>query len=373
MKISYEMTFPKIFFRVDASHEIGSGHVMRCMALANFLRKENLECFFICRELPGNLIQYIRGEGFLVSTLSSTDGAPENCSGYPAHYQWLGVDWLKDAEETSHILRNQKVDWLIVDHYSIDVRWELAVKHSCDHIMVIDDLADRCHACDILLDQNLGRSAIDYSKFLNENSLLLIGPQYALLRDEFQLARNQKKIAAPKNKQKKIMISMGGVDQENITNQVLDELIKIDNIQEFQLTVILGSKSPNIRLVKERILDCPFPVELVIDCREMAKRIREVDLIIGGAGSSSWERCSLGVPSIAIIMAENQIMIARALQRINAAVALSTSEIPSKLSKIVLDLISDPMALKAMSNVAYSVADGLGNSRVYKSMLDLSR
>ena len=367
------MIFPKIFFRVDASHQIGSGHVMRCLALANFLRKKNLECFFICRELPGNLIDYIGRERFSIFILSSVDGAPENFLGYPPHYQWLGVDWQKDAEQTNHILAKQKVDWLIVDHYSIDVRWELAIKHNCDHIMVIDDLADRCHACDILLDQNLGRSGIDYSKFLNENSLLLIGPHYALLRDEFQLVRNMKKIEAPKNKQKKIMISMGGVDQENITNQVIDELIKIGNIQEFQLIIILGSKSPNIRLVKERILGCLFPVELVIDCREMAKRIREVDLIIGGAGSSSWERCSLGAPSIAIIMAENQIMIARALQRMNAAVALSAFEIPSKLSKIVLKLLSDPMTLKSMSNAAYSVADGLGNSRVYKSMLDLSR
>lgn len=166
---------------------------------------------------------------------------------------------------------------------------------------------------------------------------------------------------------------MGGVDQENITNQVLDELIEIGNTQEFQLSVILGGKSPNLQSVKEKILECSFPVELVIDCREMAKKMSGADLIIGGAGSSSWERCSLGVPSIAIIMAENQRVIARALEKIKAAVALSISEIPSKLSESVLKLISDPIALKAMSNIAFSVTDGLGNGRVYKAIRDTTK
>lgn len=363
----------KVFFRVDASHEIGSGHVMRCLALANFLKKKNLECSFICRELPGNLIDYIKREGFLVFALGGPSGSLAKNQDYPSHSRWLGVNWQRDAQETNDILKKNKVNWLIIDHYAIEAAWELVVKQSCDHIMVIDDLADRYHVCDVLLDQNLGRSALDYAKFVTKDSLFLIGPEYALLRDEFQLVRALDSAKPKRSAIKKIMISMGGVDQENITNKILDELIKIGSNQKFQLIVILGSKSPHIQMVKEKILECPFLVELIIDCREMAKKISEVDLVIGGAGSSSWERCSLGVPSIAIILAENQQLIARALSAINAAVALNISEISSKLSEIIMRLISDPKSVEIMSGIAYSVTDGLGLQRVYKSLIGIEK
>jgi UDP-2,4-diacetamido-2,4,6-trideoxy-beta-L-altropyranose hydrolase len=363
----------KVFFRVDASHEIGSGHVMRCLALANFLKKKNLECSFICRELPGNLIDHIKREGFLVFALGGVGGSLAKNQGYPSHSRWLGVNWQSDAQQTNHILKNHNVNWLIIDHYAIEAAWELVVKQSCDHIMVIDDLADRYHVCDILLDQNLGRSALDYAKFVTKDTLLLIGPEYALLRDEFQLVRALDTARLKRSNIKKIMISMGGVDHENITNKILDELIKIGSNHKFQLIVILGSKSPHIQMVKEKILEYPFLVELIIDCREMAKKISEVDLVIGGAGSSSWERCSLGAPSIAIILAENQQLIARALSAINAAVALNISEISSKLSEIIMRLISDPKSVELMSGIAYSVTDGLGPQRVYKSMLGIEK
>ena len=179
-----------IVFRTDASLQIGTGHVMRCLTLAQALLERGAQCSFICREHPGNLIDLIRQRGFLVYALRCDQDwvVQENT---PSHAGWLGADWQADAEESKVGAAKTAIDWLIVDHYALDRRWEHAMRAHCRHIMVIDDLADRPHDCDLLLDQNLGRNLKDYDGLLEGKAKTLIGPQYALLRHEFLALRAQ--------------------------------------------------------------------------------------------------------------------------------------------------------------------------------------
>ena len=172
-----------IIFRTDASLLIGSGHVMRCLTLADELRLRGSNVMFICREHPGNLIDLIKDKGFTVAALQQPKTeyfmTPEDV----AHAAWLGVSWKNDATDTIPILGKTKPSWLIVDHYAIDCRWENMLRHHVGKIMVIDDLADRSHDCDLLLDQNLYQDMeTRYNHLVSNSCLKFLGPKFALLR-----------------------------------------------------------------------------------------------------------------------------------------------------------------------------------------------
>lgn len=182
----------KIAFRADASIEIGTGHIMRCLTLAHELRNKGAQVYFICRKLEGDLHQYILNKGFCVFVL---DGDGENTnflsSEHGSYLNWLKYHWFVDAQQTNDILSQlPKCDWLIVDHYGLDNRWESALRKTVRKIMVIDDLANRMHDCDLLLDQNLYDNPNDrYKDLIPEHSLVKLGPKYAILRPEFHAAK----------------------------------------------------------------------------------------------------------------------------------------------------------------------------------------
>lgn len=144
-----------ISFRTDASLQIGTGHVMRCLTLADELRRQGADIVFICREHPGNLIDLIEGKGHPVVRLLQADAEYMATSEDVTHATWLGVSWQQDAAETLTALGNTQPEWLIVDHYALDRRWGQKLRLHVGKIMVIDDLADRLHDCDLLSDQNL--------------------------------------------------------------------------------------------------------------------------------------------------------------------------------------------------------------------------
>lgn len=176
----------RVFFRVDASSEIGTGHVVRCLTLAKELKKQGANCTFICRSHSGNLLDQIIHEGFETVVLQG------NCSGNQgqqtqprtlAHADWLGTDWETDALQTKEAIGSQKPDWLIIDHYALDQNWERELRPLCKKIMVIDDLADRDHDCDLLLDQNLVANLTHrYLQRVPDQCACLLGPKFALLQ-----------------------------------------------------------------------------------------------------------------------------------------------------------------------------------------------
>lgn len=179
-----------VYFRADAAALIGAGHVMRCLTLAAQLRRRGAAVTFICREFAGNLCDFIARQGFAVRRLAVAAGAEPTA----AQDTWLGADWRRDAREVREILASQAqpADWLVVDHYAIDWHWERTVRPMVRRLLVIDDLANRRHVCDVLLDQNLHRDAAGrYDGLLPVHCRRLLGPRYALLRPEFWQANRR--------------------------------------------------------------------------------------------------------------------------------------------------------------------------------------
>lgn len=198
--------------RVDASIQIGTGHVMRCLTLAEALRDKNIQVEFICRKHEGNLISLIHDKGFMVHALPvmfDTDKHNQKKDQQLQHTDWLGATQWHDAQACKNIVSKTRPDWLIVDHYAIDKNWEAELQHSCHKIMVIDDLADRQHLCDLLLDQTYGCIPSDYRVLVPENCELLLGSHFALLRPDFAQWREYSLRRREKPVFKKLLITMG--------------------------------------------------------------------------------------------------------------------------------------------------------------------
>lgn len=362
----------RIVFRADASLQMGSGHVMRCLTLADALKAQGAQCHFISRKHAGHLLEVIRQRGHAVTALPASnlssataiDPVPQ-----PAHAAWLGCDWPTDAQQAGAILTDLQPDWLVVDHYALDQRWEEAVMPHFRKLLVIDDLADRPHRCDLLLDQNLGRQPEHYAPRVPAHCQVLTGSHYALLRPEFAELRPyslQRRQAQPALRQ--LLITMGGVDQPNATGQVLQALQTCALPQECRITVVMGLTAPWLQNVRELAAQMPWPTEVVVNVSDMARRMADSDLAIGAAGSTSWERCCLGLPTLMVVLAENQRPGAQALEAACAARLIGVvSDIATQLPLAVLDLI-DSECRRHMSLAASAITDGQGVSRILKAI-----
>ena len=288
------------------------------------------------------------------------------------HRSWLGSSQLSDALECINILKVIKPELVIVDHYAIDYVWEKEINHFTKRIMVIDDLMDRRHECSLLLDQTLGRSIEDYSNLVSNECIMMLGSSYALIRSEF-LAWRESSIRRRLNESsiniKHLLINMGGVDKDNITTMVLDSLSNINLPSSLNITVVMGLTSPNINKVKESINKSRFLIDLKIGVKNFEEIISKSDLAIGAAGSSSWERCFLGLPSILIVLADNQNSVASSLSSKGAAKVINNiDDIEKSLPLILSDLINTPKEILKMSKSASSIIDGKGIDRVVKKI-----
>lgn len=358
----------RVVIRTDASLEIGTGHVMRCLTLAASLRERGAETLFVCREHSGNLIEPIRQKGFEVLTLSiaRTHGQPENSGNLamPQHASWLGADWQTDANATRAALRGQAIDWIVVDHYALNADWEKSMRSACRRIMVIDDLADRPHDCDLLLDQNLGRMAEDYDGLVPETCSRLIGPQFALLRPEFATMRDYSLARRATPALKRLLISMGGVDGDNATGEVLQALVKCSLPEDCRIVIVMGQHAPWLASVRQLAEKLPWRTELLVNVADMASLMAESDLAIGGAGATAWERCCLGLPSIVVVLADNQRSGAVALQQSHAASVLMERELIISELPALISRIAESGNMQSMHASCLHVGDGHGVSRV---------
>jgi UDP-2,4-diacetamido-2,4,6-trideoxy-beta-L-altropyranose hydrolase len=358
----------KVAFRTDASLQIGTGHVMRCLTLAGALAAHGAECQFICRDHPGNLIEFIRSKGFTaypLPVLSSSGSDAATTVPEPAHRHWLGATQTQDAEACVPILAGLEPDWLIIDHYALDARWELALAPHYQKLMVIDDLADRPHACDILLDQTYGCDAANYLVLVPANCRLLCGSQYALLRPEFAALRPYSLQRRTKSTLRELMINMGGVDKDNATGQVLQALHSCHLPEDCRITVVMGATAPWLEEVRNQAQNMPWPTRVVVGVSDMAQLMADSDLAIGAAGASAWERCCLGLPAIMLILAKNQADVARNLAGTGAAwVMRHDEEFGKQLAGLITLLVERPTALQIMSQSAMRIVDGRGTETV---------
>ena len=370
----------KVALRADASLQMGSGHVMRCLTLADALKAKGAQCHFISRAHPGHLLEAIHQRGYKVNSLVApvirAQAATKTIAidvpdiqQEPAHAAWLGSTWQTDAQETAAILADLQPDWLVVDHYALDQHWEEVLAPHYRKLMVIDDLADRHHCCDLLLDQNLGRQPEHYAPWVPAHCQVLTGPQYALLRPEFAELRPyslQRRQAQPALRQ--LLISMGGVDQPNATGQVLQALKTCALPADCRITVVMGLTAPWLQNVRELAAQMPWPTEVVVNVNDMARRMVDSDLAIGAAGSTSWERCCLGLPTLMVVLAENQQAGAQALGAAHAARLIgSVSNIATQLPQALRELFDSKHQMR-MSLAASSITNGQGVEKILKAM-----
>lgn len=356
----------RIAFRVDAALAIGTGHVMRCLTLAHELREQGANCVFICRAHQGHLAQLIEQKGFACKLLplSETPYLPQ-AEDVP-HAAWLGTSWQQDAQQTLALLA-KPVDWLVVDHYAIDARWQASVKPGYERLLVIDDLADRAHIADVLLDQTYGRQVADYQSLVPQQCQLLLGSTYALLRPEFAQWRdaslNRRKV---QTSIQNILISLGGVDAHNHTAQILAVINQQDLPTPIQLTVVLGSTAPHLQKVQRLASILNYPTKVLTDVDNMAALMANADLAIGAAGSTTWERACLGLPSLLFCLADNQRPGVEAVS--NQGAAWFIREV-NQLG-YALNLLSNmPERLAQMQILASQLTQGLGVVKVTQWLL----
>jgi len=343
----------KIVFRTDSSMDIGTGHVMRCLTLADELMERGADLSFVCRKAPGNLIQHIEDKGYRVYPLP-----PD-------------IDLSVDKDLTQKILQKQTelIDWLIIDHYEIDILWESYLRKYVKKIMVIDDLANRYHDCDILLDQNISVKGNRYNGFVPLHCLKLLGPEYALLMQEFAQARMSLKERA--EEVKRILVTMGGVDHENQTAKVLKG-IKMLGRNDISVDVILGASNPNRSKIEEMISEMQN-AKCFNNVKNMADFMVKADIAIGASGSTTWERCCLGLPSIVMVLADNQKDIAEELGKEGVVVNLGWHEDVTEMDikNAVENLLADSDKRGKMNLKGKEMVDGIGIKKVVEKIIEV--
>ena len=332
---------------------------MRCLTLADELKKQGAQVRFISRNLSDYLREMLTARDFEHGSLS-TVVAREPIDEL-AHANWLGTSQAQDVQATIQVLVDHLWDWVVVDHYALDKRWESAVRTNAKQIMVIDDLADRQHDCDVLLDQNFyADMQTRYDAKVPVHCQLLLGPRYALLRNEFRKLREQ--IKPRVGKVKRILVFFGGVDSDNYTSLAIEALTSISDA--LHVDVVIGEQHPYREQIQNACLAHGYGCQ--VQTTRMAELMADADLAIGAGGSASWERCCLGLPALLVALAENQVDIAKALDSIGACIYIGTKETANLLTvqQAITNLLAKHDQRESISLHAFSLVDGMGVGRV---------
>lgn len=361
----------KITFRTDASLTIGTGHVMRCLTLAMALKRKGAEVLFVTREHPGHLCEEIAARGFVVSRMPAVSQrqAVETISevDLPDHASWLGASRQQDAEETRQAINKTfgTTDWLIVDQYALDARWEMALRTHTKRLMVIDDLADRPHDCDLLLDQNLLSNAeARYVGKVPTHCGLMVGPHYALLRPQFTEARESHRVRD--GSVRRILVFFGGGE---CSTEILKASSALRRLNKPGITVDVVVSRADHALADAVHSELPGAVVHGY-VEDMATLMVAADLTLGAAGSTTWERCCVGLPALTVSLAPNQDPIGASVGEVGAVLHLGrSSEVTvDVMERAIRNLIEAPAALERMSARALELVDGLGATRVAFAM-----
>lgn len=346
----------KVLVRADAGDVIGSGHVRRSLTLANALRGVGAKITFVCRAHPGHLADLIRTEGHDCRLLPVVDASG---AGYAA---WLGASLAQDADDTAAIAREHgHVDLLLVDHYAIGSAWQRTVRPAVRWIMAIDDLANRSHDADVVMDQNFGRTAAMYAPLVPAACRVLVGPRYALLRPEFAAARpaaleRRKKFTGVR----RVLVSLGGMDPQNLTERVVRLLAAARGDRTLAVTAVIGDGRQAEAI---RRAAAGMDIKIIISASNMAELMRDADVAIGGMGGTAWERCALGLPTLALVLADNQRPAAARMQAAGLVIdALTPDELDEAALRRLLDL--DQPTYVVMSAAVAAQCDGEGAARV---------
>jgi UDP-2,4-diacetamido-2,4,6-trideoxy-beta-L-altropyranose hydrolase len=330
-------------FRADAGKEMGAGHIMRCLAFAHDLSEHGWTCAFACTQES-------------VDTVAQLARSP---------YEVMRLGNSEKASATSLLKRwPNGVDLLVVDHYKLDVDFESASRPWARRVMALDDMANRRHDCDILVDANFGRTREQYAGLVPSRCTVLTGSHYALLRSQFTQARRDALASRRERKAvERILVSIGGTDPYNLTTRVL-EGISLSGVRAM-IDVVMGAGAPSLAQVRQFAAVASDQVSVKTDVQDMASCMAAADLSIGSSGTTTWERCCLGLPSVVIVAAENQRHVAEGIGRYGAALIAGWHEnVRSEDIAAAVGKLRAPQALERMSVLAAQLCDGLGTSRI---------
>ncbi|MCG3089603.1 UDP-2,4-diacetamido-2,4,6-trideoxy-beta-L-altropyranose hydrolase [Sporosarcina cyprini] len=352
-----------IVIRADASIEIGTGHIMRCLTLAKQLKRHGTEVTFICRELEGNMIDFLKKETIKVVSLPNVSKKNDN-------YSWMINNWEVDAKQTREALKGKPIDLLIVDHYAFDKKWEEKTRDISKKIMVIDDLADRSHDCDLLLDQNYYiNKEKRYKNLIPDQAITLLGPNYALLRDEFIEAAKSAKVRS--GKVNRILVFFGGSDP---TRETIKTLLAIQefNDKNLEIDVVVGASNPFKKIIENLCNQIP-KATYYCQINSIAELMNNADLSIGAGGTTLWERAYLGLPSIVIAVAENQYNVSRDLSKLGAIKFLGKSKYTNidSIRRTIKNVLENPEYVKKLSINSRCLVDDYVNRKVVLAIEEL--
>ncbi|NVZ30144.1 UDP-2,4-diacetamido-2,4,6-trideoxy-beta-L-altropyranose hydrolase [Pseudomonas gingeri] len=342
----------RVLVRADASAAIGSGHVARCLTLARVLRDMGAEVLFACRELPGNAFARLAQEGFAALVLP-----PLYCGENPA----LGIEallpWQADIAALEACLAGDRgFDWIVVDHYGLDHHWQTAARRWGWQIAAIDDLNNRQHAVDILFDQNFTAGDRDFSRRALQPCRQLLGPRYALIRDDFQRAP-----VPIRSQAQRVLVNFGGLDGAGETWKAMCALADFDDLQ---VDFVAGTANPKLAQLQAMAADRPlWRVQTFVE--DFAALMAQADLFIGAGGGTSWERAALGLPTLCIAVAENQQANAERLAAAGMHIYLGTSQTVSVdgLKQAVGFVLGNIGLRQSLAERSRRLVDGLGARR----------
>lgn len=362
-----------ILFRCDASLSIGSGHVMRCRTLARELQRRGADVTFLCRRQPGDLISLLEQEFPVLALREQLLGPCEGLEGRALYAAWLGCSQATDAAQCLEALALAGItnsSWLVADHYGLDARWEaqllagLAGADASPMLLVIDDLADRPHQADLLLDQNFFGEATEqrYQGLVPPQCRQLLGPHYALLGPEYAQLHS---LVPPRTELRRVLVFFGGVDSDNLTGRALEALMD-PVLAALAVDVVLGRQSPHRQAVEKIVARRPHTT-LHGPLPSLAGLLARADLAIGAGGATTWERACLGLPSVVVAIAANQLPSAKALDQAGHLQLLGDGAIVSaeQIRSALMPWIAKPFAREA----GCALTDGWGASRLAMAMV----
>lgn len=344
---------PLAVFRCDGSAEIGGGHVRRCLTLAEALAEAGWARAFAVRD---ETLAVVPGLAEAVDRVAVLDGRIED---EPAGI----AEAFGDA-----------VDLLVVDHYRRDARFETACRPRARRILVVDDLADRRHDADLLLDQTLGRKPAEYAALVPPHCLVLTGARYALVRPAFATLRRA--ILARRERARpltRILVAVGATDADNVTGIVLEGIR--DSGLSAEVDVVLGSGAPHLPAVATLAAAMPQRTRVHVDCENVAELMAAADIAVGAGGTTSWERCCLGLPTVLIITAENQALVAGRLAAAEACMLIGRHRdvMPAMVGNSLVGLANDGWRRRVMARAAAAICDGRGAGRIARILCEPPR
>jgi len=334
----------RIAIRSDSSLEIGTGHMSRCLALAAVLQRRGAKVEFICQDLPGNLMGEALKRGHAVHCLSG-----------------------EGSEECVRLLKSiPRFDAFVLDRYGFDAQWERPIRPLVGRFLVIDDLADRPHDCDVLVDANFGPDYINrYDRLVPSNCQLLLGPSYALLRAQFSdLRAEAETIRMTPARIERLLVFFGGIDITNETSKTLEALHGLRR-SDLYVDVVLGLNNPHRRAIEERLRE-HSNLRLHVQAENMAELMLSAQLALGAGGTASWERLSLGLPSIVISVASNQTQACLNLAKAGYHFFLGEAHHVSleSIQVAIAERISLAQETRSCGLNGMRLVDGLGCKRV---------